>query len=378
MSYYTVKHKLNTLRNNLQGWSTDRKILVIESDDWGSIRMPSRETYQKCITDGYRVDNNPYEKYDALETADDLELLFGVLSGIADKSGNSPVITANCAVANPDFTKIRNSGFQSYHYKSIIDTFSEYPKSEKNFSLWKAGVENKVFFPQFHVREHLNVSKYMSDLKSNDVDIKYCFDHELLGAISKDKVRPFNNYVEATRFSTPEDKNEKGIIIETGLKEFEALMGYSSCTYIPANYTISEDYFPLLVRANVRFLQGINAYFEPAANGTDRIKHKRVNGEIDKSGLISLVRNCRFEPALISSVDEVNSCLFDVNTAFLMNKPAIISSHRLNFIGRIHVENRDKNLKLLQLLLQKIIEKWPNVEFKTSAQLGEMIQNSML
>ncbi|NTW32234.1 MAG: hypothetical protein HGB12_06370 [Bacteroidetes bacterium] len=31
--------------SNIPGWRTDRKILVIESDDWGSIRMPSKETY---------------------------------------------------------------------------------------------------------------------------------------------------------------------------------------------------------------------------------------------------------------------------------------------------------------------------------------------
>lgn len=28
---------------NLPGWHTRRKIVVIESDDWGSIRMPSKE-----------------------------------------------------------------------------------------------------------------------------------------------------------------------------------------------------------------------------------------------------------------------------------------------------------------------------------------------
>jgi len=30
---------------NIPGWRTNRKIVVIESDDWGSVRMPSREVY---------------------------------------------------------------------------------------------------------------------------------------------------------------------------------------------------------------------------------------------------------------------------------------------------------------------------------------------
>ena len=35
----------NALRNlsNLPGWRTSRKIVVIESDDWGTIRMPSNK-----------------------------------------------------------------------------------------------------------------------------------------------------------------------------------------------------------------------------------------------------------------------------------------------------------------------------------------------
>ena len=42
---------------NLPGFHTNRKIVVIESDDWGSIRMPSREIYDFLIRQGHKVDN---------------------------------------------------------------------------------------------------------------------------------------------------------------------------------------------------------------------------------------------------------------------------------------------------------------------------------
>ena len=57
---------------NIQGWKTNRKIIVIESDDWGSIRMPSKEVYNKSINNGYKVDLNPYERYDSLASEEDL------------------------------------------------------------------------------------------------------------------------------------------------------------------------------------------------------------------------------------------------------------------------------------------------------------------
>ena len=61
----------NTLLN-LPGWHTRRKIVVIESDDWGSIRMPSREVKQKLQQAGMMLENDPYSLYDTLAYSDDL------------------------------------------------------------------------------------------------------------------------------------------------------------------------------------------------------------------------------------------------------------------------------------------------------------------
>ena len=69
----------------------------------------------------------------------------------------------------------------------------------------------------------------------------------------------------------------------------------------------------------------------------------------------------------------IEECLDRIKIAFKWNKPAIIGSHRLNFIGFINPRNRDKNLVLFKTLLNKIIQKWPDVEFMTSDQLGDLI-----
>lgn len=50
--------------------------MVFESDDWGSIRMPSREVFDKLKSDGYGVDNDPFLKYDNLAGENDLSGLF--------------------------------------------------------------------------------------------------------------------------------------------------------------------------------------------------------------------------------------------------------------------------------------------------------------
>ena len=76
--------------------------------------MPSREVYNELLCKGIRVDNCVYNRYDSLTSEKDLIALFEILSSIKDKNGNPALLTANTIVANPDFDKIRESGFEIF------------------------------------------------------------------------------------------------------------------------------------------------------------------------------------------------------------------------------------------------------------------------
>ena len=97
-------------------------------------------------------------------------------------------------------------------------------------------------------------------------------------------------------------------------------------------------------------------------------------GKKSKTGLTYITRNCFFEPSQ-SGRDWVDSCLNDISTAFRWNKPAIVCTHRVNYIGALYEDNRENGLNQLSLLLKNITKKWPDVEFITSAELGEIINN---
>jgi hypothetical protein len=74
--------------------------------------------------------------------------------------------------------------------------------------------------------------------------------------------------------------------------------------------------------------------------------------------------------------DWVNHCLQQINNAFKMHKPAIISTHRVNFIGSLDISNRARNLVLFKKLLNNILKEWSTVEFLSSDQLGHLIENT--
>jgi hypothetical protein len=62
--------------------------------------------------------------------------------------------------------------------------------------------------------------------------------------------------------------------------------------------------------------------------------------------------------------------------AFLTRKPAVISMHRLNFMGSLVEQNRMDNLKLFEKLITKLLLKWPDIEFMTTDELGDLIKKN--
>lgn len=72
---------------SIRGYHTSRRLIVIESDDWGSIRMPSRAVFEKLQRLGDTPERDAFLSNDCLESRQDLESLFQVLRSVRDKGG---------------------------------------------------------------------------------------------------------------------------------------------------------------------------------------------------------------------------------------------------------------------------------------------------
>lgn len=362
---------------NVRGWTTNLKIVVIESDDWGSIRMPSQSTYQKLLKKGYKVNNDPYLRYDSLATESDLSHLFEVLRSVKDKHGRNPIVTANTIVANPDFKKIKESNFETYHYESFLTTLSRYNKCSKSFDLWKEGIDSGLFFPQYHGREHLHVSQWMKALQSKDKNILEAFDNEMVSISSEPSAMKFS-YMEGMDFFDESEKASRKEIIEQGLSLFENTFNYKSLSYIANCYIWDDSVEEILSNKGVKYLQGVRVQKQPIVEHLTHRHHFRSNylGKENKFNQVYLIRNVHFEPSHYPNIDIIAQCLKEISTAFRWNKPAIISSHRINFIGAIDENNRIRNLKIFKELITEISKNWPDVEFMSSTELGDLINNS--
>jgi hypothetical protein len=364
-----LKSKIFRHLSNLPGWRTNRKIVVFESDDWGSIRMPSKEEFNNLLKAGIRVDKDHYNRFDALESNADLEALFEVISGFKDKNGNHPAFTGVCVVANPDFEKIKASGFKEYFYESFSETLKRYPTHDRVLDLWKEGAEKRLFLPQFHGREHLNVQRWLRDLQTGNPHTLLAFENRLWGIYSP-LIR--FEYQAAFDIDTPEDLPYMHEVLKEGVELFKNILGYQPTFFVPTNGPFNLALEKTLHENGIRYIMLDKLQKEPLGSGKYK-SHIRWLGKKNKFGQIALSRNGAFEPAA-GSKDWVDSCLKDIEIAFRMKKPATISTHRVNYIGFLETGNRNQNLNLLKILIQTIIKKWPEVEFMTSPELGQIIE----
>lgn len=358
--------------SNLFGSRIERKLIIIESDDWGSIRMPSLEVFDRLKKYGFPVDKSHFNLYDSIESNDDMTTLFETLSRFKDRKGNYPVITGVNVVANPDFDAIKRNGFQSFEYEPYTETLKQYKNSDKVYDLWKEGIEKKVVYSIFHGREHLNVQRWMRYLRSNNTDVHYAFENKLTGFPKRNEKLLSGDLQAAFDIDFQEDIEYLKIVLDTGLDLFEELYGYKSEYFVPTNGWFNNMLEKTLYEKGVKYVNTSKIHIEPLGNGNFR-KHYRYIGKKNKLGQTYITRNCFFEPSSNQTKDWIGSCLKEIEIAFNWKKPAVISTHRVNFIGRLHPENRDNTHKQLSELLTKILKIWPDVEFVTSVELGNII-----
>lgn len=365
--------KFKDVVTQIPGWRTDRKIIVFQSDDWGSIRMPNKQTFDSLSNAGFNINDN-YNRFDSIESDEDLEKLFDVLLSYKDSKGNHPCITANCLMANPDFDAIRKLNFESYQFENVSNTLKNYNNSDTLNKYWLIGNSKKIFSLQFHGREHLNVKLWMNALKMKKTETITAFENNCFGLLTDTSSAKRKHFLAAFDCDNESEFNIHSKILAEGLQLFEQNIGFRSESFIAPNYVWSNELNETLKKCGVKYIQ--TQRFQIVPDVAKKYKPNfRYTGQKSKNGLIYLVRNCHFEPSENENIDWVDSCLKDIELSFFMSKPAIISTHRVNFISRIDKNNRNSSLKGLKELLNEIIKRWPEVEFLSTPELGEVISS---
>lgn len=363
------------LRNhliNIPGKKLPNKIVVFESDDWGSLRMPSQKVYNELPKEA--VGDNPFNRFDTLENPTDVQALFEVILNHKDCKGNFPIFTLNFVVGNPDFDKIRESNYSNYYWESIESTYKKYFPIDYNLSLIKEGIDRKIIKPQFHGREHLNSFKWVELLKKGNKNLLDAFDRGVFCIDVKELGLKRDNLMAAFDYENEDSKKFLQKHLKEGMDEFNRLFGFYSESFIAPSNVWDSTTEEVLSLMGVNYIQSLRVQKIPD-NKSEQYR-KKVNhiGDTNVFNQIYTSRNIYFEPATSTSYDWIGNALSKIAAAFYWGKPAIISTHRINYVGSLDENNRTRSLSMLSSLLKQITRRWPEVEFLSSDDLGSKIR----
>lgn len=371
-----MKQSLLNHIKNIPGWRTQHKLVLFAVDDYGTVRLDSKAAREQLNKAGLPVQSR-FDAHDTLETREDLEALYETLGSVKDRAGKSAIFTPYVLPCNIDFEQIQQEDYADYHYEHLPATYEKLSALQSQayegaWPLWQEGIEKGFMAPEFHGREHLNLKVFEEKLQRRDHDIMCALQNRSYTSIQQ-KDYPSIGWTAAFSFARAEELKRFPGIIKSGLDAFASVFGYRSAAFTPPAQQFHTSLYPALWENGIQAIDRPLMYKQHLGNG----KYKQVISRMryDKTtGKATIVRNVVFEPTNERGFDWVPYTLKQIEAAFRWRKPAIISSHRVNFCGHIDPENRKQGLNALKKLLQKIVQRWPEVEFVSVAQLVEEMQ----
>ncbi len=359
----SIKATIINHLKNIPGWKTNRKILVFSVDDFGNVRLDSKQARENLSNAGLKI-RTKFDQYDSLESRHDLEALFDVLTSVKDKYNSHAVLTPFAVPCNLDFEAIIENNYSKIEIEALPITYTKlanyYPSIYTGtWELWKHGINEKILLPQFHGREHFNFKTIVKRLNSNDKELKIAIkNRSLAGLTLMPNETPFTI---AFGFNEFNENSFLETVIADGLDKFEEVFGYRATSFMPPSATMSTCHHKLLSTCGIKTIDTY-AYKNYSYSEFESSKEFRWLGKkVEDLNMAFVVRNAVFEPTQENNALE--KCKSMIDAAFNMNKPAIVSSHRINYVGFIDESIRNNSLLELKKLLKWVVNKYPDVEF---------------
>jgi len=346
--------------------NTNHPVLVISSDDWGSVFLKSNS-----IGESAREINN----------------LAKILSQHKDSRGRLAILNAYINTALPDFNAIGKSGFRVYIF---YPTYRDRPEI---IQAWMDGCKIGILKLGFHGRDHFNHKAWLSYLRNNNEyfiqgfykrKVKYGEDgEEIIEQIPE--IRYFaREYIDVTTFpSTPISLIEQNRLIQQGITIFRNMFGFKPTVFVAPGYCFDKTTEKVLSNSKIFYLE-VSSEQTVAVSKNERSISRHLRwGEKLTGGITVLIRNAHYDPDLCQSgwgesnkksvKANYKSALIEIKRAFRRGEPCILSTHAQNYIGK--QEKVALNLKGFNALLDQVVTLWPDVCFLSAEELGALISH---
>ena len=338
-------------------WS-EHPVICFESDDWGCCCWaPDTAALQRA-----GAIPEVREHWDrrrlwpwldgSLETPEDVVALCDFLDGFTGGDGRPALFTPCYIVGNPDYERIAAGGMQAYHDITIDRGVPAAWERGDFVAPAREGVARGVWRPEYHARlHHTQPHLWLASVRDGHREAAPLFDEAMFQQSSM--LPEYEQMHEATQIEW----------VTGGFEAFETAFGYRPWCAI--NMDASE------VTERIWWDLGIRA------------RLNRPNAEMGSPSpcteMTYLRRNARLEPLGIDdeyAAAGFTGCWREVQAAWGRGEPAIVSTHRKNYVSCVAEQQRQGYLQL-EMLLIEIAECRPEAVFVTSAEIAQLCRHGV-
>lgn len=364
-------------------------VIVFESDDWGTARLFANSNdfhnSQSVMQSARQLESaNRKEVVESLthpvtlETPEDMELIFSILKDHVGGDGVHPVVTANYVLHSPDYEKIEKKSFDKF-YSLRHPEVSRHWQRGNYLETATDGVKLGVWQPEYHGMLHMNPYKWISLLGKNDFVARSLFSFDSYAGM---------NSINGPEYSDELTVEQQQFLIDTGYDSFREVFGYHANSSIAPFYVWQSRTEKILSDKGVKVIQAKNMQNHGLQEtsivskligkilnyigykSSDKFWQIEMGDYNVKLDLIYLNRNVYFEP-VSKKENIVDQTVNDIKQAWAKNQPAVLNTHRSNYVS-LDVDQTKKGLSSLNKLLSTLEQKYPNISYLTDWELSQL------
>src|SRR5438105_9913796 len=323
------------------------KAVVLESDDWGLCAWSADEQARRALADSPAFRSPAGRRYagSTLEHAGDVRALARTLAEFRGADGFAPVWQANLIVAAPDYARLRVEGFPS---PLALREFPDTPVRWRRTGLWEE-VQNAIgqglWWPELHGLHHIPEHAWIAALRRGESDACRAFEHETAVCLA----------VEASgEYAPSEPLADRRRRLEWAIARFTTLVGRAPRSFCPPDYRWDHALEAHAAAHGIRVLQG--------RGEQHGVSLARLRRELLRWGwpggtrpLFAMPPRIAFEPGAAEARVGVAAALRAAQAAWRNGQPAVISTHRVNYV-HLDLASAEAGRGALRDLLQRFCQ----------------------
>jgi hypothetical protein len=342
-----------------------RKVVVLESDDWGLCAWSPDESAHRALADqpAFRGPSGLRYAGSTLESAADVKRLAAVLLEFRGGDGFAPVLQANTVMASPDYARLHAPDFSCNALPTL--THPQAPSRWARPGLWDAiavAREAGVWWPELHGLHHLPETAWLSALRGGAADARRAFEQQ----------SPVCEAVASSgEFDSSEPREVRRRNLEEAVRRFTALFGRAPDSFCPPDYRWDSEVEDDAARLGVHVLQGRAERPAPPLTRLTHLFARYRFPDFDGEKFYMPPR-ISFEPGAEEKVGKLGLAVVHrrVHNAWRRGHPALVSTHRANYV-QLDASRSIAGLHWLRELLARLCRE--GAVFMTDAEVHSLL-----